>query len=104
MEGTMLRYAELTNLSNQVRELTSRMLEAFATLVRPFEAAFQAHMQGWTMTGQPLTARSFTVHTNCPLPPSEDRLLFMVSYLPFRALTTQVNRSTTGAARRTATP
>lgn len=77
----MLRYAELTNPSNQVRELTSLTLEEFVAVIAPFEAAFQAHMRDWTMTGQPRTARSFTVYTNCPLPTPEDRLLFVVSYL-----------------------
>jgi hypothetical protein len=46
----MLRYAELTNLSNQVRELTSLTLEEFTAIVPPFEAAFQAHMQDWTIS------------------------------------------------------
>lgn len=77
----MLRYAELTNPSNQVRELTSLTLEEFTAIIPSFEAAFQAHMQEWTMTGQPRTARSFTVYTNCPLPTPEDRLLFVASYL-----------------------
>lgn len=77
----MLRYAELTNPTHQVRELTSLTLEEFTAIIPSFEAAFQAHMQEWTMTGQPRTARSFTVYTNCPLPTPEDRLLFVVSYL-----------------------
>ena len=77
----MLRYAVLNNPSNQIRELTSLNLEEFTALLEPFETAFQAHMQEWTMTGKPRTARSFTVYTNCPLPTPEDRLLFAVSYL-----------------------
>lgn len=72
---------ELTNPSNQVRALTSLKLEESAAVVGPFEAAFQAHIQEWTMKGQPRTARSFSVSTNCSLPMPEDCLLFAGSYL-----------------------
>jgi hypothetical protein len=37
-------------------------------------------------TGNPRTARRFTVYENCPLPTPEDRLLFILAYLKTYAL------------------
>jgi hypothetical protein len=61
--------------------LTSLTLEEFRYLVPPFEAAFQAHMAQWRFDGQPRTARRYTTYRSCPLPTSEDRLLFILAYL-----------------------
>ena len=43
-------------------------------------------MAAWRMDGKPRTARRFTVYQNCPLPTSEDRLLFILAYLKTYAL------------------
>jgi Helix-turn-helix of DDE superfamily endonuclease len=56
-------------------------VDEFRQLVPPFEAAFQAHMADWRLDGKPRTARRYTTYTNCPLPTSEDRLLFILVYL-----------------------
>ena len=61
--------------------MTSLTVDEFQQLVPPFEAAFQAHMAGWRLDGQPRTARRYTTYQNCPLPTSEDRLLFILVYL-----------------------
>jgi hypothetical protein len=45
-------------------------------LVAPFEVAFQAQMTQRRVDGKPRTACQFSVYKNCPLPTSEDRLLF----------------------------
>jgi hypothetical protein len=76
----MLRYHDIHN-SMRLLELTSLTCEEFISLLEPFEAAFQEHMQHWTMTGRPRTQRSFSLYTNCPLPTPEDRLLFVLTYL-----------------------
>jgi DDE superfamily endonuclease len=62
-------------------DFTSLTLEEFRTLVPPFEAAFQAHMDVWRLDGKPRTARQFSVYKNCPLPTPEDRLFFILVYL-----------------------
>lgn len=77
----MLRYTDIAQQDTRVLDLTSLTPDEFALLVPPFEAAFQTHMQQWTITGQARTQRSFSVYTNCPLPTPEDRLLFVLSYL-----------------------
>ena len=61
--------------------MTSLTVDEFQQLVPPFEAAFQAHMAGWRLDGQPRTARRYTTYKNCPLPTPEDRLLFILVYL-----------------------
>src|SRR6202795_639813 len=67
-------------------DFTSLTLDEFQQLVPPFEAAFQAHMAAWRLDGQPPTARQFAVYSNCPLPTSEDRLFFLLTYLKTYAL------------------
>jgi len=67
-------------------DFTSVTLDEFQQLVLPFEAAFQSRMAAWRMDGKPRTARRFTVYQNCPLPTSEDRLLFILAYVKTYAL------------------
>ena len=67
-------------------ELTSLTCDEFQQLIPPFEAAFQAHMAAWRLDGQPRPARRFSVYQNCPLPTSEDRLLFILVYIKTSAL------------------
>jgi hypothetical protein len=67
-------------------DVTSLTLDEFQQLVRPFEAAFQAHMDVWRLDGQPRTARQFTVDKHCPLPTPADRLFFILVSLKTSAL------------------
>ena len=76
-----LRFTDLQTRPTEVLDLTSLTLDEFQQLVPPFEAAFQAHMAHWRRDGQPRTARRYTTYKNCPLPTSEDRLLFILIYL-----------------------
>lgn len=76
-----LRFIDLQSRPTEVLDLTSLTLEEFRQLVPPFETAFQAHLTTWRLDGQPRTARRYTTYRNCPLPTSEDRLLFILIYL-----------------------
>jgi hypothetical protein len=81
-----LRFTELQSRPTEFLDFTSVTLDEFQQLVPPFEAAFHARMAAWRMDGKPRTARRFTVYKNCPLPTSEDRLLFILTYLKTYAL------------------
>jgi len=76
-----LRFADLQTRPTEVLDLTCLTVEEFRALVVPFEVAFQEHMAAWRLDGRPRTARRYTTYTNCPLPTSEDRLLFILVYL-----------------------
>jgi DDE superfamily endonuclease len=76
-----LRFADIQARPTEVLDLTSLTVDEFQRLVPPFEAAFQAHMADWRLDGQPRTARRYTTYQNCPLPTTEDRLLFILVYL-----------------------
>ncbi len=78
---TRLRYTDLACKPINVLDMTSLMPDECDLLVPAFEAAFQAHMAVWRLDGKPRTARRFTTYKNCPLPTSEDRLLFILVYL-----------------------
>jgi hypothetical protein len=67
-------------------DLTSLTLDEFQRLVPPFEAACQAPMAAWCLDGTPRATRRFTVYKNCPLPPPDDRLFFILVYLKTYAL------------------
>jgi hypothetical protein len=76
-----LRFNTVQTRPTEILDLTSLTLDEFHMLVPPFETAFQAYMSEWRLDGKPRTARRYTTYTNCPLPQSEDRLLFILMYL-----------------------
>jgi Helix-turn-helix of DDE superfamily endonuclease len=76
-----LQFTDVQDRPTEFLDLTSLTLDEFQQLVRPFEAAFQAHMAAWRLDGTPRTARQFSVYKNCPLPTPEDRLFFLLTYL-----------------------
>src|SRR5947209_2828071 len=76
-----VRFADVQSRPTEFLDFTSLTLDEFQQLVPPFEAAFHAHMAAWRLDGKPRTARRFSVYQNCPLPTSEDRLFFLLTYL-----------------------
>jgi Helix-turn-helix of DDE superfamily endonuclease len=76
-----LQFTDVQDRPTEFLDLTSLTLDEFQQLVRPFEAAFQAHMAAWRLDGTPRTTRQFSVYKNCPLPTPEDRLFFLLTYL-----------------------
>src|SRR3989449_5373906 len=81
-----LRFTDLQSRPMEFLDFTSLTLDEFQQLVPPFEAAFQAHMAAWRLDGKPRTARRFSVYQNCPLPTTEERLFFILTYLKTYAL------------------
>src|ERR671926_521941 len=76
-----LRFNTIQARPTEILDLTSLTVDEFHLLVPPFETAFQDYMREWRLDGKPRTARRYTTYTNCPLPQSEDRLLFILTYL-----------------------
>jgi hypothetical protein len=76
-----VQFVDLQSRPTEFLDFTSLTLDEFQLLIPPFEAAFQAHMAAWRLDGKPRTARQFSVYKNCPLPTSEDRLLFILAYV-----------------------
>src|SRR5262245_4329603 len=72
--------AALQSRPTEFLDFTSVTRDEFQPLVPPFEAAFQAPRAAWRLAGQPRTARRCSVYQHGPLPPPEDRLLFMLAY------------------------
>ncbi len=81
-----LRFTDLQFRPIEFLDFTSLTLDEFQQLVPPFEAAFHAHMAAWRLDGKPRTARRFSVYQNCPLPTTEERLFFILTYLKTYAL------------------
>src|SRR5262245_10733075 len=78
--------AALQSRPTECLDFTSVTRDAFQPLVPPFEAAFQAPRAAWRLAGKPRTARRCSVYQHGPLPPPEDRLLFMLAYVKTYAL------------------
>jgi len=76
-----VRFTEVQARPTEFLDMTSLTLDEFQQLLPPFEAAFQGHMAAWRLDGKPRTARQFAVYKTCPLPMSEDRLFFVLTYL-----------------------
>jgi hypothetical protein len=76
-----LRYATERGKAYRILDLTSLTEEEFEVIVTPFDQAFLAYMQNWTLEGKPRTGRRYTQYATCPLPSPEDRLLFILTYL-----------------------
>jgi len=76
-----VQFTDVQDRPTEFLDLTSLTLDEFQQLVPPFEAAFHAHMAMWRLDGKARTARRFSVYQNCPLPTSEDRLLFILTYV-----------------------
>src|SRR3989454_941116 len=81
-----IRFTDVQVRPTEFLDLTSLTLDEFQQLIPPFEAAFQAHMAAWRLDGKPRTARRFSVYQNCPLPTTEERLFFILTYLKTYAL------------------
>jgi hypothetical protein len=77
----MLRYGNLSAQSSEILDLTRLTMDEFTALVRPFEEAFLGYMAEWTLHGRRWQARRFTTDKHCPLPTTEERLLFILVYL-----------------------
>jgi len=76
-----IRFRDVQARPTEFLDMPSVTLAAFQQLVPPFEAAFHAPMAAWRLEGTPRTTRRFTVSENCPLPPLEERLLFLLAYV-----------------------
>jgi len=76
-----LRYTDVARKPTDVLDMTSLTVDEFQALLPSFEQAFQAHMAEWRLDGKPRSARRYTTYANCPLPTSEDRLLFILIYV-----------------------
>jgi hypothetical protein len=61
-------------------------VEEFTQLVPSFEETFQEHMKEYRLDGKTRSGRGYTTYSNCPLPTTEDRLLFILVYLKTNAL------------------
>src|SRR6266702_7052921 len=81
-----LRFTDVQSRPMEFLDVTSLTLDEFQQLIPPFEAAFHAHMAAWRLDGKPRTARRFSVYQNCPLPTTEERLFFILTYLKTYAL------------------
>jgi hypothetical protein len=81
-----LRYAEVSQRELKFLDMTSLTVEEFGQLVAGFEEAFQERMNEWRLDGKRRSGRGYTTYANCPLPTSEDRLLFILVYLKTNVL------------------
>src|SRR5262245_42829071 len=76
-----VQFTDVQDRPTELLDLTRLPRDEFQQLVPPVEGAIQSHMPAGPRDGKPRPARRFSVYQNCPLPPPEDRLLFILAYV-----------------------
>lgn len=76
-----MKYKESIKRPREFLALTGHTVTEFAELVPYFREAFETWMETHTMTGHPREGRSYSNYKNSPLPTSEDKLFFILTYL-----------------------
>ncbi|GMU26283.1 MAG: hypothetical protein AMXMBFR16_11880 [Candidatus Uhrbacteria bacterium] len=77
----MLRYSQLARNEREFLSMTGLTVQEFDELVPAFQASFERHLAEWTMDGTPRVGRVYRQYKNCPLPATEDKLLFVLVFL-----------------------
>ncbi len=77
----MLRYQDIAENETKLLALTGLTRAEFEHLVPHFATSFADTLQAQTVEGYDRIGRAYTAYRNSPLPPIEDKLLFIVVYL-----------------------
>lgn len=77
----MLRYEQIAQNETKLLALTGLTRREFEDLVPVFQASFETVLQEETLDGLTRIGRAYTTYRNCPLPTTEDKLLFILVYL-----------------------
>ncbi|HBY96116.1 MAG TPA: hypothetical protein DEP84_19530 [Chloroflexi bacterium] len=77
----MLRYSQLARKEREFLSMTGVTVQEFDELVPAFQASFERHLAEWNMDGTPRVGRAYRQYKSCPLPTTEDKLLFVLVFL-----------------------
>ena len=77
----MCKYRSIIENPEKLRSMTGLTADEFHALVPIFHAAFEAYMQRRTIDGHVRYCRRYVSYANSPLPTTEDKLLFILTYL-----------------------
>lgn len=82
----MIKYQDTLQKPNRLRAMTGLTTDEFTALLVPFQQAFETYMRDHTMDGYVRENRRYTPYQNSPLPSTEDKLLFILTYLKNNAI------------------
>jgi len=77
----MLRFYLICDQPARIRALTGLPAHQFMLLAHIFDRMFVHRMQTETLDGYRREERAYSSYANSPLPTSEDKLLFMLTYM-----------------------
>jgi len=77
----MCKYRSIIENPAKLRSMTGLTAEEFHALVPIFHTAFEAYMKRRTIDGHVRYCRRYVSYANSPLPTTEDKLLFILTYL-----------------------
>ena len=81
MEGdAMCKYRSIIENPEKLRSMTGLTADEFHELVPIFHTAFEAYMKRRTIDGHVRYCRRYVSYANSPLPTTEDKLLFILTY------------------------
>ena len=77
----MFKYRSIIENPEKLRSMTGLTADEFHALVPIFHTAFEAYMKRRTIDGRVRYCRRYVSYANSPLPTTEDKLLFILTYL-----------------------
>jgi hypothetical protein len=77
----MCKYRSIIENPEKLRSMTGLTTDEFHALVPIFHTAFEAYMKRRTIEGHVRYCRRYVSYANSPLPTTEDKLLFILTYL-----------------------
>jgi hypothetical protein len=77
----MCKYRSIIENLDKLRSMTGMTADEFHALVPIFHTAFEAYMKRRTIDGHVRYCRRYVSYANSPLPTTEDKLLFILTYL-----------------------
>ena len=77
----MYKYRSIIENPEKLRSMTGLTADEFHALVPIFHTAFEAYMKRRTIDGHVRYCRRYVSYANSPLPTTEDKVLFILTYL-----------------------
>ena len=77
----MCKYRSIIEKPEKLRSMTGLTADEFHALVPIFHTAFEAYMKRRTIDGHVRYCRRYVSYANSPLPTTEVKLLFILTYL-----------------------
>jgi len=81
-----MKYQAILEHPTRLRAMTGLTSDEFLALLPFFHETLENHLRVYTIDGYRREGRRYVVYSNAPLPTSEDKLLFILTYMKNNAI------------------